>query len=131
MRTSVTLGAFAVGLVLGLGAIALQPPVPRAESPYPALGAVPEPAEAAAIASHVRSGDASTLAMSLDQAAIEGLSRAIGVIPIIEDVRFSGAAAVGDSIVAGYLVYGSDGTNSLTSGFTVAVDSSGTVIAIR
>jgi hypothetical protein len=131
MRTSVTLVAFVVGLLVGVGVMALQPPPATVESPYPALGAVPEPPEAAAIAALVEAGDAATLATTLEQETIQGLSRAVGVVPIIEDVRFSGAAAVGDTVLAGYLVVGSDGQNPAISGFTVTVDGSGTVISIR
>jgi hypothetical protein len=131
MRTSVILGVFLGGLIVGLVAVSLVPPQEVPPSPYPALAPVPEPPIAAAIAMAIESGDAASLASTLDEESVRGLGRAIGVVPLIQDVRFSGAAALGDSVLVGYLVLGSDAQGPSISGFTVTVDPSGTVVAIR
>jgi hypothetical protein len=131
MRTSIVLVVFLGGLLVGVVAMALMPRPAPVESPYPALGAVPEPPIAAAVAQAVESGDAASLAAALDEESVRGLGRAIGPVPIIEEVRFSGTAALGDNILVGYLVIGSDGQGPSISGFTVTVDQGGTVVGIR
>jgi hypothetical protein len=131
MRTSIVLVVFLGGLLVGIAAIALLPrPVP-VESPYPALGAVPEPPIAAAVAQAVEAGDAASLAAALDEESVRGLGRAIGPVPIIDEVRFAGSAALGENILVGYLVVGSDGQGPSISGFTVTVDQGGRVVGIR
>jgi hypothetical protein len=131
MRTVAILLMFLGGLLVGVVFVAVQPPREVPMSPFPALGAVPEPAAAAAVAQAVASGDAAALATSLDEEGVRGLGRAIGVVPLIEEVRFAGTAAVGDNVLVGYVVRGSDGQGPSISGFTVTVDASGKVIAIR
>ena len=131
MRNAVILLVFLGGLAAGVVVSVIQPAQPELESPYPALGAVPEPVAAAALAATVEAGDAGTLASTLDEEAIRGLGRAIGVVPIIEDVRFAGTAALGDSVLVGYIVVGSDPQGPSISGFTVTVDPSGKVVSIR
>ena len=131
MRTSVVLIVFLGGVLAGAVLLALQPQPQEAVSPYPALGAVPEPPVAAALADAVEAGDALSLASSLDEEAVRGLGRAVGPVPIIEEVRFAGTAALGDSVLVGYLVIGSDAQGPSISGFTVTVDQGGRVVAIR
>jgi len=131
MKNAAILVVFLGGLVVGIVVTAVQPRAPQAESPYPALGAVPEPPVAAALAAAVETGDAGVLATNLDEEGVRGLRRAIGQVPIIEEVRFSGTAALGDSVLVGYLVIGQDAQGPSISGFTVTVDPSGKVVAIR
>jgi hypothetical protein len=131
MRTSLILLVFVGGLLGGIVAIALQPRPTPVESPYPALGAVPEPPIAAAVAEAVEKGDATSLAAALDEESVRGLGRAIGPVPIIDEVRFAGTAALGENVLVGYLVLGSDGQGPSISGFTVTVDQGGTVVGIR
>jgi hypothetical protein len=131
MRNAIILAVFIGGIAAGVAVTALQPPQQEVASPYPALEAVPEPSAAAAVAAAVKAGDASSLAAVLDQEAVQGLGRAIGGVPIIDDVRFAGTAALGDSVLVGYIVTGSDAQGPSISGFTVTVDPSGKVVAIR
>jgi hypothetical protein len=131
MRSWLVLFVFVAGVIAGMAVLAIQPPRAEPVSPYPALGAVPEPPVAAALAQAVESGDATLLASTLDEEGVRGLGRAIGPVPIIEEVRFAGTAALGDSVLVGYLVIGSDAQGPSISGFTVTVDEGGKVVAVR
>ncbi len=131
MRTAVILGVFLGGVVVGLAVTALQPQEPMAVSPFPELGAVPEPAAAAAIASALEGGDVTTLVADLTDEEVRALDRALILVPTIGEVRFAGAAAVGLDTVVGYVVLGADTQGPSISGFTVTVDAAGKVVSIR
>lgn len=108
LRTSVTLGLFAIGVLVGASAWRLlTPPVVPADS-YPALAQSGEPAAAALVVSHLRANDARALGESLDQETLTAIRNQLSPLTIVDRVDFSSATSLGQQTLAAYVVEGRD-----------------------
>ena len=129
LRSSVTLGLFAVGLVVGAIAWRLINVAPSAVEAFPALPLTGEPPVAAVVAQHLAANDAQALSDSLNQEVLDAIREQLSPLQTLERVTFVNAASLNDQILAAYVVEGSDDTGARGIVGLILVVRDGAVVA--
>ncbi|MBM4407204.1 MAG: hypothetical protein FJ038_01065 [Chloroflexi bacterium] len=129
LRTSVTLGVFAVGMLVGVfGWRQLNPPqVPV--NVYPALAQGGEPAAAALVATHLRANDAVKLGEELDQETLTLIRQQLSPLTTVDRMEFTGSTSLGDQTVVAYIVHGRDAQGDRGLVGLILILRDGTVVA--
>lgn len=134
-RAAVILALFVGGIVAGVVVQRATDPGVRA-NPYASLDRVNEPAQTAEVAAALLNNDPKVLARILDSTTLSALRQALmspmgAAMADIRQVKFVGATAKADRVLAGYVVTGKDlsGTDAIV-GFVINLEN-GQIVGVN